>query len=108
MNNINKLQEDSDNYYFYDHMGYLGGKNYYWYSKSTITNIFLNQEFKIYSSLRTMCFNNERILKNITHKVTISKIDLEKLDSENSSEDYIKCYVEEVSKELIKKLVMLL
>lgn len=108
MNNINKLEEDSDNYYFYDHMRYLNNKNYYWYSKFTIANIFHNKEFKIYSSLKTMCFNNERILKNITHKVTVSKVDLKNLCSEDSSEDYIKCYVEEVPKELIKKLVMLL
>lgn len=103
--NLNKLQEDSYNYYFYDYIecnDYY--KNNYRYDTHTIANIFDNNDFKIYSSLKEIILHDKDVLAYTIHKVTVSKAHLEKL----TSFDFIKCYVEKVPKELIKKLIMLL
>lgn len=104
--NNNNLKEDEEFYYFYDvHYEEINSINQ---SIATIRFIFENPSYKIYSSLMNLCKNNPYLLSTTVWQAKIPKCDLFKITHLTQFDAKITCIYKKISKETIKKLMMLL
>lgn len=103
--NLNDLKEDSEFYYFYDvHYEEINSINH---SIITINYIFESPSYKAYSSLMNLCNKNLYLLSTTVWEVKIPKCDLFKI-THLTFDKKITCIYKKISKETIKKLMMLL